>query len=172
MLNGYRAMHRRGYRIQSAQDSMFLLRPFYPHFNFERVIVCGMDKDLNLIYAKQMFSGGYDTVDANPYRVIRLLRESGVAFYILSHNHPEGHLLNPSGRDKDFTRDCDRIGRQDGLIMLDHMIICQDRFWSFRRNGAMRRLKPEDLVRDARGGLRWRESEGWFGKRKVDDIIW
>lgn len=172
MLNGYRLLHQRGYRIRRALDSMFILRPFFPHFNMERVIVCGLDNQLNVIYAKQMFSGTKDRVDANPNMVVRKMLEANAEFYIICHNHPEGHSLKPSAKDREFTKMCDNKGRRNGLVMLDHMVICQHRYWSFRRNGGMRKVAPEDVGDLTRPMMKWRESVGWFGRKKIGDIQW
>lgn len=172
MLNGYKKLHSGGYKIYSAKDSMYMLRPFFPHFEFERVVVCGLDRKLNVVSARQLFSGGPESVDANPNMIAHSLLCDLATYYVLCHNHPEGHSLSPSDKDKEFTKLCDKACRREGLIMLDHMIICEDRFWSFRRNGAMPRLDPSDVCDDARGLLSWREKTVWFGAKRVGDIIW
>jgi DNA repair protein RadC len=53
---------------------------------------------------------------------------------ILAHNHPSGDPT-PSESDRDATEYLERAGELLGIKVLDHVIIGQDRFYSFKESG-------------------------------------
>lgn len=55
---------------------------------------------------------------------------------ILSHNHPSGNL-QPSELDKEITERIKKISKILDIIVLDHLIISKDTFYSFAENGLL-----------------------------------
>lgn len=172
--NAYRTWQLgKGWKVRSAYESYFILRPFFPDFNRERLVVCGLDKNMNVTCASQLFCGGRDGIKyVNPNRLFNELLGGFADYYVICHNHPDGHSLKPSGMDLDSTKKWERMGKEKGLIMLDHMILGGDRYWSFRRHGELPRLRDADFHAETEGLIDWREYEGWFGRKSVGDIIW
>lgn len=50
---------------------------------------------------------------------------------IVSHNHPSGEIY-PSRNDIDFTHKMKRSCDDLGIVLLDHLIVSKDRYYSFR----------------------------------------
>lgn len=53
---------------------------------------------------------------------------------ILSHNHPSGDPT-PSNEDLNITRRLEDVGKLLGIQILDHIIIGNGDYYSFRENG-------------------------------------
>jgi DNA repair protein RadC len=72
------------------------------------------------------------TIDANiihPREVFRPALEYGAVALILAHNHPSGNV-KPSEADIQITKQIVEAGKIMGIKVLDHVIICKDKFAS------------------------------------------
>lgn len=72
------------------------------------------------------------TIDANiihPREVFRPALEYGAVAVILAHNHPSGSA-KPSDADIQITKQVVEAGKIMGIRVLDHVIICKDKFAS------------------------------------------
>ena len=58
------------------------------------------------------------------------------ASIILLHNHPSGQV-KPSAEDKNITLRLAKVGKLMDIPVLDHIIIGQKQFFSFRESGLM-----------------------------------
>jgi len=56
---------------------------------------------------------------------------------IIAHNHPSGNL-NPSEADKVITKKLKKAGSYLDIVLLDHLVITNDGFFSFTDNGLMK----------------------------------
>ena len=61
------------------------------------------------------------------------------------HNHPSGYTL-PSREDEKFTERLVTAGRILNLPMIDHIIVGDDDFYSFRENGKLEIFPESDAV--------------------------
>ena len=55
---------------------------------------------------------------------------------ILLHNHPSGDPT-PSGADEEVTERIARLGMELGIPLLDHVIIGDQKYYSFRQEGKL-----------------------------------
>src|SRR5207248_3573239 len=60
----------------------------------------------------------------------------GAAAVILAHNHPSGDPT-PSPEDLTVTHHLQEAGRLLGVEVLDHLVVCAERFRSLRESGAL-----------------------------------
>ena len=60
--------------------------------------------------------------------------EEGAAGIILLHNHPSGNP-DPSEEDIDITKQLVKAGEILGIEVLDHIIIANKRYFSFKEKG-------------------------------------
>ncbi|WP_412985627.1 JAB domain-containing protein [Pontimicrobium sp. IMCC45349] len=56
---------------------------------------------------------------------------------IIVHNHPSGNL-NPSTTDKKITNKIKKAGQYLDIVLLDHLIISKDGYYSFSDNGLIK----------------------------------
>ncbi len=72
------------------------------------------------------------TINSNiihPREVFRPAIEYGAAGIILAHNHPSG-ITTPSQEDIEITKQLVAVGKIVGINLLDHVVICKDKFES------------------------------------------
>lgn len=53
------------------------------------------------------------------------------------HNHPSGEIL-PSNEDIELTKSLVEIGKIQGINVLDHLIISDNAYYSFKEEGLIR----------------------------------
>jgi DNA repair protein RadC len=82
------------------------------------------------------FVGGQSSVEVHPREVFRRAVEAGAAGIVAVHNHPSGDPT-PSMEDRRLTHRLEDAGQVLGIPLLDHVIIGQGRYVSFRESGFM-----------------------------------
>jgi DNA repair protein RadC len=80
--------------------------------------------------------GGLNVASLQPREVFGPALTLGAAAVILAHNHPSGDPT-PSPEDLAVTRHLQEAGRLLGVEVLDHLVICAERFRSLRESGAL-----------------------------------
>jgi DNA repair protein RadC len=80
--------------------------------------------------------GGLNVAALQPRDVFAPALTLGAAAVILAHNHPSGDPT-PSPEDLAVTRHLQEAGRLLGVEVLDHLVVCSERFRSLRESGAL-----------------------------------
>lgn len=80
--------------------------------------------------------GGLNVAALQPREVFGPALTMGAAAVILAHNHPSGDPT-PSPEDLTVTRHLLEAGRLLGVEVLDHLVVCAERFRSLRESGAL-----------------------------------
>ncbi len=70
----------------------------------------------------------------HPREVLKGAILNNAAGIIVAHNHPSGDT-SPSAEDKDVTRRLQRAGELMGIPLLDHMVLADGGFFSFKERG-------------------------------------
>jgi DNA repair protein RadC len=60
----------------------------------------------------------------------------GAVAVAVGHNHPSGECF-PSGQDDEVTGNLKEAGRLLGIKLLDHIIVCDDAFYSYSERGSL-----------------------------------
>ena len=84
--------------------------------------------------------GAIDETVLKPMQVFRIALIKGAVRLILVHNHPDGEL-KPSEGDKDVTDRMIQVGNIVNVEVLDHLIITELYFYSFKDEGLMAELQ-------------------------------
>ncbi len=95
-----------------------------------------LNRRLGLISAKRISTGGLDSTIVDVRMVFRLALEAGASSIILSHNHPSGNPT-PSQHDINLTNKIKEAGKTMDIKVLDHIIACDDQYYSFMDEGLM-----------------------------------
>ena len=93
-----------------------------------------LDVQHRLIACEGMFQGTLTRTCVYPREVARLALAHNAAAVIFAHNHPSGSP-QPSAMDKALTAQLKELMQTIEVAMLDHVIVCGTRFWSFREKG-------------------------------------
>jgi DNA repair protein RadC len=88
----------------------------------------------NVIEENTIFVGTVDSSAVYPREVIRLALKNNASSLIFVHNHPSGDP-EPSESDKDITRELVFAANIMQLKVLDHIIIGNNRYFSFADKG-------------------------------------
>ena len=88
------------------------------------------------IACEKVAAGGLNVAALQPREVFGPALTLGAAAVILAHNHPSGDP-SPSPEDLAVTRHLLEAGRLLGVEVLDHLVICTERFRSLREAGAL-----------------------------------
>ncbi len=88
------------------------------------------DTKQNLIDYKLLFKGTLNVTTVHPRDIFKEAFLLNAASIIIIHNHPSGDPL-PSKPDVDLTNQINTISKIMGINFLDHIIIGQDKYFSF-----------------------------------------
>jgi len=80
--------------------------------------------------------GTLDSSPAHPREIFREAASASAAAIVLFHNHPSGDPT-PSRDDVDLTRRLIQAGQLMGIDVLDHVILADTRYFSFRESGRL-----------------------------------
>ena len=68
---------------------------------------------------------------ASPSDILRYAVRCNASSIIVAHNHPSGSVT-PSGNDRDFTRDLMECCKLFEIVLVDHVVVGRDTYYSFR----------------------------------------
>jgi len=116
------------------KDSAAYLLPRYGAHPVERFGALQLDTKHRLLRAHIISEGSLDASLALPRDVFRAAVGSGAACVIVFHNHPSGDP-HPSQADHNLTHRLARAGTIIGVPLVDHLVLADGAYWSFRENG-------------------------------------
>lgn len=99
----------------------------------EHFYVCSLDTRNNLIAIDEVSVGTLTASLVHPREVFEVAIKRHAAKIILSHNHPSGET-DPSDDDMKITRRLVDAGKVMGIEVLDHIIVCQNGYLSFKES--------------------------------------
>lgn len=123
-----------GTRIQGPAD---VHRHFFerlrdcPHEQFLALLVDGRHRVMSEVLVSQ---GTLTASLVHPREVFRAAIRRSAAALVLVHNHPSGDPA-PSGEDRQVTERLHEAGEVIGIRVLDHVIVAEHGFHSFREGG-------------------------------------
>jgi len=97
-----------------------------------------LDTKHRLLQIKLVSTGSLDSTVAHPREVFREAIAGRAAAIVLFHNHPSGDP-HPSGDDVALTAQLVDAGQVVGIDVLDHLILADQRYYSFMEAGLLPR---------------------------------
>jgi DNA repair protein RadC len=104
-----------------------------------------------IIDTADLFEGTVNSAAVAPRQIVELALAHHAGALIFAHNHPSGNC-EPSKSDKDITRDLVFAGGTVQIKILDHLIIGNNRYYSFAGEGLIGRYEMDFLGLKMRGG--------------------
>ena len=83
-----------------------------------------------------MTEGTANSCDVYLRRIVGLAASYDATQAILAHNHPSGND-RPSSHDITLTKKVQEAGRVLDITLLDHIVVCPNRYYSFADNGML-----------------------------------
>lgn len=118
-------------RLSSSAAVGRYLLPLYGAYREERFGVVMLDSKSRLIRTETLSVGSLDASIAHPREVFRAATVASASSIALFHNHPSGDPL-PSPDDLLLTRRLVQAGEVMGIDVVDHIILGDGRWFSFR----------------------------------------
>jgi len=120
--------------INSPADAFGLLRTYLDGADRENFVAVLVDTKNKVIGINTVSVGALDTTIVHPREVFKPAVLCNAAGVLLAHNHPSGDAT-PSEEDKAVTQKLRDAGTILGITVLDHIIIGEDGYFSFKAQG-------------------------------------
>ena len=134
----YRRAELKRWKVKSAEDVVEFARVnFYPPEVItycEKFFTIFVDRANNIFAWKEMSSGGLSGTVVDPRLIFQTALLTHSSSIILLHNHPSGNR-EPSIADTQLTNKLCEAGKFLEILVLDHIIITEDNFYSFANEG-------------------------------------
>jgi len=130
---GYSAPSR---TIADSQAAALALRPLFEGLDREQFAVCCLDAKHAIIGVNVVSTGSLTLSIVHPREVFKLAILTNAAALICVHNHPSGDPT-PSAEDRALTKRLKEGADLLGIALLDHVILGEDRNYSFADQGAL-----------------------------------
>lgn len=95
-----------------------------------------LDSKKRLISSKMLFKGTMTKSNVHPREIFKEAYKVNASFIICLHNHPSGSI-KPSPKDIEFTKYLIELGRIHGVLIYDHLIISENKYFSFLENNLL-----------------------------------
>lgn len=121
------------------KDSKTSFERFLSHIDDmkqEHFLVMYLDQSFHELKVECISNGGTTNVIADPRIIFKQALNHGATCIILGHNHPSGNP-RPSKDDRQLTQKIVSAGKLLDIAVVDHIIIGNERYYSFRDHGEM-----------------------------------
>ncbi|MFN7312084.1 MAG: RadC family protein [Bacteroidota bacterium] len=122
--------------ITSSKQAADYFLPLLSDLKHEEFWVGYLNRRHKIIELKKVSEGGVAGTVADPKIIFKHAVELLASSIILAHNHPSGNL-SPSEADKQLTKKLVQGGKMLDILVVDHLIISDQRFFSFADEGLM-----------------------------------
>jgi DNA repair protein RadC len=120
--------------ITRPADAYEILNMYLQGADRENLVVVMLDIKNKIIGINTVGIGVLGSCPVHPREVFKPAILSNAAGIIIAHNHPSGDP-NPSQDDMQMTQRIDEAGKLLGIKLVDHVIVGDGRFYSFREAG-------------------------------------
>ncbi len=101
-----------------------------------------LDAKNKIISIEKLFEGSLTESAVSPREIVKAALENKAASVVFAHNHPSGDP-KPSDEDIMLTKQLVLACRIIGIVAHDHIIIGNDKYFSFAENGYIERINYE-----------------------------
>lgn len=123
-------------KITTTQAAFLTLFPHLNDLSHEEFWMLCLNNSNKLITKQKIGEGGMGAVVADPKKIFKFALAYQASGIILGHNHPSGNLA-PSAQDCSLTKKIQDAGDLLDIKVLDHIIIAEDRYYSFAENNLL-----------------------------------
>lgn len=121
-------------RISEPKDIVDLGKKFLDELDREELIVACLNAKNEVNSVNVVLIGSLNNSIVHPREVFKTAILSNAASIVMIHNHPSGDVT-PSKEDKEITLRIKESGTILGIKLLDHIIIGNDTYYSFKEHG-------------------------------------
>ncbi len=110
------------------------LLPWFSGMKDESVVLMSMDNRYKVLNTTRVFEGSVNSTQFSLRGAVHQVLRDNATLVVMAHNHPNGHAL-PSNADLDTTERFAKVLRELNVRLIDHLIISDDDFVSFKDSG-------------------------------------
>ncbi len=121
-------------RIQEPETVFKKYEPILSHLKKEVFMILLLNSANYLLRDVKISEGSLNTSIVHPREVFQPAILESAASIILIHNHPSGEII-PSREDKNITYRLVEVGKLLDIPVLDHIIIGERKYYSFKEEG-------------------------------------
>lgn len=128
----------KGIRAMNPQAIVDLLNDVFDASNCpeEHMWAIGCNGQLHIVGLFEVSHGAPSECNASPRDILKRMLLCGATRFFVAHNHPSGSIY-PSKEDKYVTEKLKASGNMLDVELLDHIIIADDAYYSFKEDGGM-----------------------------------
>ena len=123
-------------RLNNSRAAYQHIKPFLSNLSYEYFYLILLDASNKVIKTVCVSEGGISGTMIDPKRIFKIALDSYCSGIIISHNHPSNNLTSSTG-DTKLTKKIIDGGKLLDITVIDHLIIGQDRYFSFADEGLM-----------------------------------
>ena len=121
-------------KISSSYAAFEILKSCIQDKPYEEFWILMLNRANKLIGKHQISEGGISGTVVDPKKIFKIALDHHASSIILGHNHPSGVLV-PSEADSKITKKLCEAGNLLEIVVLDHLIIGENAFYSFADEG-------------------------------------
>ncbi|MCK9219177.1 MAG: DNA repair protein RadC [Bacteroidales bacterium] len=123
-------------KISKSQDAFEIFHSLMGDLPYEEFWLLLLNRANRVVKKVKISEGGISGTVVDPKKIFQICLEQHATSIILGHNHPSG-TITPSDADNKITKKIKDCGLLLDVAVLDHIIVGDDRFYSFADEGAM-----------------------------------
>lgn len=131
-----RSTKRQEKKITSSAQCFAFFYPYFADLQHEEFFTLFLSRSNAVLGIQRISKGGVSGTVADGKVIFRRALEMNSSAIILAHNHPSGQL-KPSSADIKLTNSFVEFGKMIDLAVLDHLIIADNRYFSFADQGIL-----------------------------------
>ncbi len=123
-------------KISKSQDAFEIFHSLMGDLPYEEFWLLLLNRANRVVRKVKISEGGISGTVVDPKKIFQICLEQHATSIILGHNHPSG-AVTPSEADNKITKKIKDCGLLLDVAVLDHIIVGDDRFYSFADEGTL-----------------------------------
>jgi len=123
-------------KISNSRDAFEIFRSSMGDQPYESFWIILLNKANKVLRKCSISEGGVSGTVVDPKKIFKIALDHHASSIILGHNHPSGNI-NPSEADQKITKKIRDAGMMLDVAVLDHLIIGDDKYYSFADEGTL-----------------------------------
>ena len=123
-------------KVTNSNDAFNIFRSAISDLPYEEFWIILLNKANRVIRKCSISEGGVSGTVVDPKKIFKIALDNHASSIILGHNHPSGNI-QPSDADHKITKKIKDAGIMLDVAVLDHIIIGDDRYYSFADEGIL-----------------------------------
>ena len=129
-------------RFSQPQEAVELVRPLLERADREMVVVMSLSTKLEPLALEIAAVGGVNACSVDIRDIFKHSLLNNAAYVVCFHNHPSGDP-GPSREDRLLTKRIEDGGRLLGIPLIDHIVLGETGYYSFREQGLIEVPDPD-----------------------------